>query len=387
MLPQRHANVQETELLKKISQNEDLISVSWAASELLCRLHEDRSSIPQNASAVLLGRLQVLSGAGSVDGAPVWTPPTRGRPLANKTLLGGGVSLAATFQPLTADELEAVSAMLGALLDLIRVQPEDHGLLRDHLLSTTAGDPNCLWLFLRVLATCGGTAGDGSGVQGEGGAAFVHCCHILARLSDGDEEVSRALRSARVLDLLADRLQRATAGEELGTEWLPFATAAVLLLDMLVSADDAHCLKLADPKLYTPAWAHARKPDTTVDALVATLRRSLMQEGGNMVVQPLHLNGLRALGHVALLSGQQAQRMLAMKAPDLAVLVLSTAGADEEAVNIALWFLAVVARGSPFSAPKLAASGAKEAAKAAAARYPRSQWIQAEAERVIQACG
>mmetsp|Transcript_43564 Transcript_43564/g.110301 ORF Transcript_43564/g.110301 Transcript_43564/m.110301 type:complete len:148 (+) Transcript_43564:1-444(+) len=145
-------------------------------------------------------------------------------------------------------------------------------------------------------------------------------------------------------------------------------------------------MSIAAPTLFVPAWAHSRKPDTTVDALIEALRRSLVHVGGHMVAQALHTSALRALGTVAHLSRSQAQRMLAVKGADLAVAVLRHDGSDEEAVSIALWYIAELAPGSPFSPKAIAVSGAEAVARSAMSKYPWSQRVQVEAERVIRAC-
>mmetsp|Transcript_32334 Transcript_32334/g.106746 ORF Transcript_32334/g.106746 Transcript_32334/m.106746 type:complete len:382 (-) Transcript_32334:261-1406(-) len=379
MLPAGDGGLGEDEesLLRRIECGADLAGVQWAASELLCRLHRVPSSVPQHAAEVLMDRLQSIAGPGAIEGAPTWSPPTTGRPLHANRVLGGGPALAAAFQPLPGAELEAASSLLAALLDLLHARREDQVRLREHLMETGSHSPGCFWLFLRVFA---------SGDLDHGGAAFVRCCHLLALLAEGDEHMSRALRSARALDLVADRLARATKGDALGTEWLPFATAAAHLLQILICEEDTQCMSIADPTLFVPAWAHSRKPDTTVDALIEALRRSLVHVGGHMVAQALHTSALRALGTVAHLSRSQAQRMLAVKGADLAVAVLRHDGSDEEAVSIALWYIAELAPGSPFSPKAIAASGAEAAARSAMSKYPWSQRVQVEAERVIRAC-
>lgn len=366
----------ERSLLSRIDQVDDPVGVCMAASELLFRLHRAPAAVPDYAAEVLLGSLVAFGGAGAVEGAPTWRPPVQGQPLHANRALRGGAALAAAFQPLADGSLEAASAIMAVLLDLLTARESDRLLLRQHLLETGSDVPGCFWLFLRVLATSDAPHGT---------AAFIRCCHIIAVMAQGDEVLSRALRAARVLDLAADQLARVTKGDEVGIEWLPFATAAAHLLDVLVCECDSECNRIEDPKLFVPAWAHARKPGATVDALVAALRRSL-RDGGHMVAQPLHVSCLRTLGVAARLSRGQAQRMLGLGAADLAVAVLRHPGSDEEPLHIALWLLAELAHGSPFSAKTLAAAGAEAAAERAMARYPRSQKVRVETERVIKAC-
>jgi len=176
--------------------------------------------------------------------------------------------------------------------------------------------------------------------------------------------------------------------EDLGTEWLPFATAAVTLIDALVAseAQDADRFDLADPELFTPGWARYERTDVTVDGCVAALRQSLHTDSGSMVAQQLHLGALRALSHIARLNEGQAHRIMSWKALGLGVDVLRIGGVDEEAILAALRFLAEVAAPCPFSYRQLTACGAAEATERAAGRYPRSKAVRSEAARVLGLC-
>lgn len=356
----------------------DAACLAVVLAELQCRFNRDRDCMPRDTAEAIVRRLEEI---GCSRPELLWQPP-KGRALEAHRAIRGGPSLGATAHPLPGPELEAASMALALLLELVRLRPEDRGLLRQRLMERDSAEAGLLWFFLRVL-------GNGGGEQG--GGAFVHTCHLLALVVEGDEGLARVLRSARMPDLVARRLQRATEGAEhpldaAGTGWLPFATAAAWLLEMLIAAEDSDRYQLADPTLYRPGWAGGNKPAATVDALLAALERSLLRDGGCLVAQQLHLSGLRTLGHIAHFSGQQAQRILCAGGAALGAAALAGPGADEEAANVALWFLAEVASASPLAPARLNEAGAAGLAEKALAKYPRSPYVRQEAERVLATC-
>jgi len=215
----------------------------------------------------------------------------------------------------------------------------------------------------------------------DGGAAFVQACHLLAFLSEQSEDVTKAALDTHALDLVGGRLLYATQGqdgEDLGTEWLPFATAAVLLIDTLVSREDPDRFQLSNPELFAPSWVRYERPVIPVDACIAALKRSLLREKGSLVAHQLHLCGLRALTSIARYSTSQAHRMISSNALLLGVEALGIAGTDEEAVLVALRFLAEVTATCPFAHRQLAAVHAAEAVQHVPERYPRSDAVRSE---------
>lgn len=351
--------------VKTIAGTRDLDELSRAAADLTCCLHQDPAKVPAGATAALIGRLRSFAGK-----VPAGTrlPPSQ-----------------TPERPLPEAERPAASAVLSALLDLLREREQDRDLLRQPLTTERVGTESSLIdVFLAVLTEGPGDAG---------GAAFVHACHLLALVASDDGEVAKALRNARVLDLVSLRLFRATgsiseaaASTELGTWWGPFATAATHLIERLLNAEDLDCLKLGDPRLFKPSWSTGRRPEVMVDGLLRALDRSLLRDGGSMVVQPLHLDGLRALSAIAAVSENQAHHMIISSGLKIGTRVLRIAGADQEAVVAALHFVAQVAAASPHSHRQLAELGAAELAQKAMARYPSSQTVQCEASLLLQVC-
>merc|ERR1712083_673622 len=112
-------------------------------------------------------------------------------------------------------------------------------------------------------------------------------------------------------------------------------------------------------------WERGACPHIVLDALLAALERSLLLDKGNLVVQRIHLGGLRALGQIlrmcrgqVFLSHQAvsqswhimptAQHMFMSNAIAFGVRVLTIASSThEEATAVALWFLAELAERSP----------------------------------------
>jgi len=172
----------------------------------------------------------------------------------------------------------------------------------------------------------------------------------------------------------------------MGTEWLPFSTAAVVLIDALVSSESEEGLRLSDPTFFCPGWVRYERANVAVDAVVAALQRSLLDEGGSMVAQQLHLSGLRALGCIAYFSDTQAHRILYRDGLVLGVKVLSLHGADEEAAIVGLRYLTQVCAKCSFAHRQLESYGAAEIVRRTMARYPRSESVKFEAVRALQAC-
>merc|ERR1712054_632258 len=123
------------------------------------------------------------------------------------------------------------------------------------------------------------------------------------------------------------------------------------------------------------------------DACLGALERSLLHDGGNTVVHQLHLSGMRIVGHIAHLSPDQANRALTNNGVAIGVAVLRVTGADEEAVGVALWYLAEIAAASPTAAQQqLVSQQATALASAALSRYGHTSAVKKEAERVLSAC-
>ncbi|CAE8616332.1 unnamed protein product, partial [Polarella glacialis] len=231
----------------------------------------------------------------------------------------------------------------------------------------------------------------------EGGAAFVHACRTLELLVRGDEELAKALHQQRLLAAVGQRLLAGTTGgerdlrtgkapEELpGTSWQPFANAAVVLIDALVSEKDPDRFSIANPELFRPVWMRYHRPEPVVDGCIAALERSLFREGSAMVASQLHVAGLRALTQLARLSKDQAERILLSNGPSIGVEVMRLAGYHEEATSVSLVFLVQISGGA-FAHNRLKAAGADVAAKEAATRFPRSQAVQDTAAKVVAAC-
>lgn len=369
-------------ILNTIRDSQDEATLSWAAAALTCHLHEAPDRVPASAMDTLATCLwRIASSSGGQVAGRRGTLRTEPKPL-------GGL------------QQETASALLAALLELARERPEDVEHLRMLLWGEGEGTSDWLAALLNVMA-------DATHVD-RGGAAFVHACHLLAVLVDGNEDLAKKLLAARTLDLVGGRLLRASAApaafeaedplggrahdgskhkcDIMGTEWLPFATAAVLLIGVLVAEEDVERWKLAEPGLHRPVWVRGQRPDIVVDGLLAALKRSLLHDRGSMVAQPLHISGLRALGRIAYLSSAQAHRMIVAKALELGVKALSIQGTDEEALLVFLWFLAEVSSSSPSAHKHLAALGTVEIVQRIAARYPRSKAVSCETARVLLAC-
>jgi len=154
------------------------------------------------------------------------------------------------------------------------------------------------------------------------------------------------------------------------------------------------------------------KTRVLLDALLASLERSLQSKGGHIAVQQLHVSCLRTLGQILricrrsvfLSSGTTSQRLqqqepalqhvLASGGLALAVQVLNLAGrSDERATAVALWFLAELAEGAREEKDnqeallvRLMAVDGVASATRAADWYPSSGAVSYEAGRFLEAC-
>jgi len=307
--------------------------------------------------------------------------------------------------PLPAAAREAASALLSALVDLMRCRPADVAFVRELLASDTDGLHGSYqqllgrptgWLA-RVLELMG-SIGCGGIDANAGGAAFVHACHVLALAVDGDDEMCKRVRNAGGLAVIGQSLLWATTGgtrldfgappseELLGTQWMSFATAAVRLLEVLVNAQDPDRFLISNPDHFQPVWVRHSRPDRLVDACLAAMQRSLNRELGCMVAQALHLSGLRTLGWIAHLSNEQARRIMCHNGLSFGAALLAIPHIDEEATTCALWYLAELSASSNLGQRRLKDLDVASAAERALQRYPRSGAIQHEALRVLAIC-
>jgi len=375
------------DLLDTIRHTDDPAAVSLAGATLASHLHRDLQCAPAYAADILSSRIADL-----------------------------GVSAVEESRSLQGTERDAISSLLVCLLELVLARAEDAEHVRSLLLAqkTPADGPTLLGALLAVLSGPGARClyfsnnrpsrgahrelpcVEPPGVSSSsGGAAFVHACQLLTALAREDRALAKVLACAHVLDILGGRLLHqlgsdgrgpASEPQDVGTSWLPFATAAVGLIDALVTMEEEDRVHLANPSLFRAGWVRYERADELVDAIVAALRQSLQHEGGSLVAQQLHLSGLRALQYISSHSENQAHRILYNNGLSMGVKVLGIVGTDEEAAIVALRFLSAVAAMCPLSHRCLAEHGALEAAERTMARYPRSPTIEVEAKRVMQAC-
>lgn len=245
------------------------------------------------------------------------------------------------------------------------------------------------------------TANEDESLGASGGAAFVHACHLLAHLADGDEDVAQKLVDLKVLDLVSTRLLSATVPhitrtgpwnhdhalvDQLGTEWHPFATAATCLIASIVCEDDVGRYRIANPNLFRPAWVMRQRPQVIVDACSAALERSLLLDGGSLVAHQLHLACLRALARIAWFSPEQGRRAIAAGGLSLGVKVLNIRGNDEQAVLVALRFISQLILSSPVPQHRRL-GGLADSLDSVRNRYPASEAVQREIELIAKAVG
>jgi len=320
---------------------------------------------------------------------------------------------------------EAASELLVVLRDLVQRSPPDLAIARSMLVDeprdSADGMPSLLSGIMRFMG--------GGNDDGVGDMTFVHACGFLAVLASGDQGVCRALRGAGLLELAAGRLLRATSGRcgvptvgirpdeaplvaPMREEWPHFAAVAVSLLEVLILEEEPDTLT-GLPVILRSIWepgGQPRQAQIVPDALLAALDRSLVRQGGSLVVQQMHVGALRSLGQLVRICRNQvflssgahkalswnvepaAQHLLRADAPALAARVLALAGGtDECGTAVALWFLAELSEGAPTErglrvGEHLRAVGAAEAAARARSSYPSSEAVQRQAERVSAAC-
>lgn len=389
-------------LVLAIDEAEDLVLLSWAAAALATRLAEAPDSVPLGAAGALVRRIALLD----IDCGSAWAP-------------------------LPEPKRAAASALLATLLELCHQRPDDLALCRGLVLRrgtaycpapcgaaamTAVGsltmvataekevaavekaalqEANVEGRWLRVLLRL--VVEGASGSHESGGAGFVHACQLLALLARGDADVSKVLINTQVIASVAAGVLRITssrpggpaapAEESLGTAWLPLATGAVLFMEALVTEPDFDRFFLWKSELYRPAWSCRQRPEPIVDACLSALNRSLLRDGGHIVPQPLHLSSLRALAWIAHLNPEQARRMVVSNGLAYGAKVLAMTGADEEAMTVALAYIAAVSKATLQQQHRLDAHGMAEAVRRVSDRYPRSARLQDDAEQVLRACG
>jgi len=380
-----HHDEDGDELVSTIQNAEDLTVLSWAAAGLTVRLGKAPALAPPFGSVEAITKALQDIGVEGYDGRP--------------------------------SAREAGSQLLGALVELVRLREEDLEYVRALIRTASDGGTGAIWLraLLRAMAF---DKEEPTGSASGQGIAFVHACHLLALAAGADEHVCMILRSERVHDLcsnsllsatvtthdlstevgLMDRLKsgtkvvRSCPPRDMGTEWLPFATAAVCLIAVLLTAEDPDRFSLAEPTLLKPAWSIRERPDTVVDACLSALRRTLIEEGGSVVAQQLHLAGIRTLGQIAHLSSDQALRMIQADGLALGAKILAMEGADEEAVFAALWYLAevVTATGNScrrkWSRARLEELGVPSMIERVKKKYPRSFLVEGQGNRLLRMC-
>mmetsp|Transcript_24660 Transcript_24660/g.78078 ORF Transcript_24660/g.78078 Transcript_24660/m.78078 type:complete len:509 (-) Transcript_24660:28-1554(-) len=327
----------------------------------------------------------------------------------------------------SASAREAASEVLAALYDVARADLCDRDVICKLLLAKNGRDlrtDDGLWPTLWGLLR-GQGSGDGCDL------AFVHACELLACLAAGQPHLCRSLCGAGLLDAVAARLLLATNGRRgvptvallaaeprevapMGDGWLFWASAVAVLLEVLLLEEDPALFTAGVPTPHRPIWDQGGQPrqsQVVLDALVAALERSLVRDRGCLVVQHLHLSGLRALGQlVRICRGQvflsssthrsgkwhvepAVRHLLASGAVALAAHVMRLAGStDEQGTAVALWFLAEVSEGAPTERTLRVREGFAEVAIAALASravsaWPKSQTVLREAQRVLRASG
>mmetsp|Transcript_69497 Transcript_69497/g.137447 ORF Transcript_69497/g.137447 Transcript_69497/m.137447 type:complete len:613 (-) Transcript_69497:142-1980(-) len=322
---------------------------------------------------------------------------------------------------------EAASELVAALAEIARHRSCDHTATRSRLLVQPKSSGESDGLLQAILQFMR----EGTDIGDSGDMTFVNCCDLLSTLAAGDQELCEALRAAGVLELVSGRLLRAANGRcgvptigicaleatpvaAMQEGWHFFATAGVCLLEVVLLEEDPAALQAGVPSSHRPTWevgGQPRQSQVILDAVVATLSRSLFHEGGSIVVQPMHLAGLRALGQlVRLFRGQvflssglhkatrwqmepTAGHLVFSGTPALAARILDIARRpDEQGTAVSLWFLAELAEQPPVDRAVpinewLVEIGALAKASQASAEYPQSCIVSREAERVLRACG
>jgi hypothetical protein len=352
------------QLLETLRSASDAALLGWAASGLAFHCAGTTAAcLPGELAGVVADRLRAL-------------PSDFGKPMSARTR-------------------EVASTLLSLFLDLVRCRLEDLALVRDLLLTERPRTPMLLTSILEIISTvgCGGTKANA------GGAAFVHACHLLAIVVDGNDDLCQKVRDAGATGIIGTCLLWGTTGgtsadfgapppfDILGTEWMSFATAGVRILEVLVTAQDTDRFLISNPALFQPVWTRGSRPVIMVEACVAAMQRSLSKEAGCMFVQPLHLSGLRMLGAMARLSRDQAGRILSHSGLSFGPAVLAIPHVDEEATLCALWYLAELSTYSDLAQHQLKRLHVVPVVEQALHRYRHSRAIQHEGAQVLSACG
>jgi len=322
------------------------------------------------------------------------------------------------------------SELLATLRDLVYHVPSERTYVRSELMSTGVerGEDDKAGLLSALQAFISGTYD-----AGERAMTFVHACDLLTVLAEGDSKLCWALRAANFTELVTERLLVATCGRDrsipydeaalallppqdrpIRHDWSPFAVAAVGLLEALVLEQELDILTgiPVSLTLIVEIGGQPSKTRVLLDALLASLERSLLSQGGHIAVQQLHISCLRTLGQVLRICRRQVflspssasqqlrqpepalQHVLASGGLVLAVQVLNLAGrSDERATAVALWFLAELAEGAREDRDHqealldrlLAANGVASVTRAAD-WYPSSGAVRQEAGRFLEAC-
>lgn len=389
-------------LVRTIQDCQDLTILSWAAAGLMVRLGDvSAHPPPMGAVEAVTKSLQDICIVGY-----------ESRPLAR----------------------EAASQLLGTLVELVRISEENMEYVRGLIRIAADGSKDWLRAVLRVMVL--DEEGPGDPAPAGQGTAFIHACHLLASAVDDDSKLAAILRSEHVHEICSASLLRATVSDyelptklvhgggsfrqrsassptlpDLGTEWLPFATAALCLVEVLLTTENLECCKLHDPSIakqsrtrtqesytgrnyrFTDLGMHNNfNTETIVDACLAALRRSLVDEGGSMVAQQLHLAGIRTLGQMAHLSVDQAWRITNADGLALGAKMLMIQGADEEATFAALWYLAEVTSNFRITfqrnsvRARLEELGVPNMVERAKRRYPRSFFVEDQGNRLLCVC-
>jgi len=182
-----------------------------------------------------------------------------------------------------AERSNAVAALLEVLLGLVRRRPEDEAYMRSLVMMDSLCEDGWLRCLLRLM--CEGadvgtvvTAADAS--TSSTCAPFEKGCQLLAHLARDSEEVAKVLVGAGVLKVVGSLISRSTGNAnrsasspsvDLGTEWLPFVTAAVCLIDAVVAEEDVDRFQISNPSLFRPMWAAGDRPAAFVDGIMAAL--------------------------------------------------------------------------------------------------------------------
>lgn len=343
-----------------------------AATGLLCSL-SDTDSIPSKAVDVVAQELYhlTLRDLALREFITGLAKPRRGIPVVQ-----GAERLVLETPYLSEHTEESASLLLASLLELVRGRAEDRAYIRG-LLIPEPDQRDSAWMEALLVLLAGAHLFEY--------AAFVNGCHTLTTLLENDEALASTLVNGRLLVVLGKQLERACEQKAVGAEWMPAATAAVHVLDLLISRDDFSRYCIGDPCLFKPLWACGHRPYLVVDSVLAALKRSFV-EATAMSVQTLHLSALRVLMRMCRFATDQALRIMLSDGLMLGVRVMLLPGLYEDAAILAMSFLVEVAGQCRRSPTRLADTGAIQVAHAAQARYPWSETVRRLAAEIEKAC-